>query len=801
MSSLRPAAVQSVAFVGNYPPRQCGLATFTHDVCSAVAERYPSTSCWVCAVTDANQSYEYPLPVRFELAEQEQASYLRAAEFLNLSNVDVVCIQHEYGIYGGEAGAYILDLARAVQAPIVTTLHTILDQPTCVQDRILRELTALSDRVVVMSEHASALLQSTYGVPIGKIDLIPHGIPDMPFVDSSFYKDQLGVEGRFVLLTFGLLSSNKGIEHVIEALPDILCEFPNVVYLVLGVTHPNVLRTEGEAYRNRLKARVEELGLQDAVQFHDRFVEIEELKEFIAAADMYVTPYLNPSQITSGTLAYAFGCGKAVVSTPYLHAVELLAGDNGVLVPFADPKSIAQAVLGLLRDDCRRHAMRKRAYLLGREMIWSEAAAHYVASFEHARRGTSASVAPAAAKRPGNECGRPLPRLRLDHLRRMTDSTGLVQHARFALPHYPEGYCTDDNARALALAVTLDAIFLESGDVAAEGVSARDLINTYASFLNAAFNPETRQFRNFMSYDRQWLDKRGSDDCQGRSMMALGTCIAQSSSPDLRQWAAGLFQDALSTILDATSPRAWASALLGIDAYLVELSGDRAVQHVAGQLEERLMAQFHAAKSSGWPWFEDTLAYENAILPHALIVRGIKDADMLSVGLQSLQWLILQQTSSEGNFQPIGSSGFYPRGGERAQFDQQPIEAAGMVSACLAAFQVTQDPYWSEQARIAFAWFLGHNDIGIAPYDAFTGGCRDGITVDRANRNQGAESTLAYLSARAQMEVLESLQIPSGRLRFSSDGLHLPAHGIGDSVAFAVVKNGKAPARPMPIAS
>jgi len=755
MKAPRPAqvkaspgqSVESIAFVGNYPPRHCGIATFTHDIRMAVAERYPRTKCGVMAVNDPGEHYQYPDDVTFEIEEQESASYQRAADYLNLSGVDVISIQHEFGIYGGESGSDVLDFARRVTAPIVTTLHTILERPSQQQNRVLRELTSLSDRVVVMSERARAILTSVYDVPADLIDLIPHGIPDMPFVDSSFYKDKIGVEGKFVLLTFGLLSANKGIEHVIDALPLVLKEFPDVVYIVLGATHPHVLRSDGEAYRRGLEGRVKELGLENNVLFDDRFVEIEELKEFIAAADMYVTPYLNPAQIISGTLAYSFGCGKAVISTPYLHATELLADDRGVIVPFADPGAISRAALGLLRDDSRRHAMRKRAYMMGREMIWSEVAARYMESFVMARASRSTGIIRRVSK--ADCAGDPgaLPQINLDHLRRLTDSTGLIQHARYALPHTPEGYCTDDNARALGLAVTLETLNHP------ESIAAiTDSIATYAGFVNGAFNPATEQFRNFMSYDRRWLDERGSDDCQGRAIRALGTCVAESCDADLRQWATGLFQRSVRSMLDTSSPRAWAHALLGIDSYLAALSGDRVVCKVADELEERLVTRFHDASASDWPWFEDTLSYDNAVIPHALVARGRRDLTILDRGLRSLRWLCARQTAPAGHFRPVGSDRVYPRGGERPLFDQQPIEAAGMVASCLAAFDATGDSFWDGQARNAFEWFHGHNDLGLAIYDSATGGCRDGLSVDRVNRNMGAESTLAYLCARVQME-------------------------------------------------
>ena len=377
--------ISKIAFLGDYLPRRCGIATFTSDLLTAVATEFPDRQCFAVPVNDIEGGYDYPAQVRFEIEEQDLASYRRAVDFLNISNVDVVCVQHEFGIFGGSSGSHVLALLRELKTPVVTTLHTLLRDPTNEQRRVMRELIARSTRLVVMAERGRQMLLDIYQAPAAKIDLIPHGIPDMPFVDPNFYKDQFGVEGKMVLLTFGLLSPNKGIENVLNALPEILAEFPDVVYIVLGATHPNLLREQGEAYRLSLERLAKKNKVQKNVIFYNRFVELEELKEFIGTADIYITPYLNEAQITSGTLAYTFGAGKAVVSTPYWHAAELLAEDRGVLVPFGDAKAIAREVVGLLRDEMRRTVIRKNAYKLGREMIWSSVAKLYMKSFESAR--------------------------------------------------------------------------------------------------------------------------------------------------------------------------------------------------------------------------------------------------------------------------------------------------------------------------------------------------------------------------------------------------------------------------------
>jgi len=742
--------VKKIAFLGDYLPRICGIATFTHDLRQALNEEYPETESFVAPVNDLTEGYDYPAEVRFEFSENDLDSYRRTADYLNFSNSDVVCLQHEYGIYGGPAGSFILALLRDLRIPVVTTLHTILEKPSADQRRVLQELVTLSARLVVMSEHGAKMLREIYEVPRSKIDLIPHGILDMPFVDSNFYKDQFGVEGKHVLLTFGLLSPNKGIENVLAALPEVIKSIPNLVYIILGATHPNLLREHGEAYRLSLERLAQELGIRRHVSFYNRFVEQEELKIFLGVTDLYITPYQNAAQTTSGTLAYAFGCGKAVISTPYWHAEELLGDGRGVLVPFGDSKAMADAIIGLLLDDTRRHAMRKRAYLLGREMVWSKTAQHYMASFENARRNPTSQSIRRLRVRTLEEERLELPHLRLDHLTRLSDSTGIFQHAIYSLPDFNHGYCTDDNARALIVTVLLEEMELE-------GRELHRLAEIYASFMQYAFDPVSSRFRNFMSYERRWLETQGSEDSQGRALWALGTCAGRSKHRDLQAWAAQLFERALPSALDASSPRAWAFALLGIYEYFRRLSGDRMAAQTRDLLTLRLVDLFDRCATDDWPWFEKSLSYANARLSQVLIMHGrwADSPKCLEIGLRSLRWLVSVQKAPRGHFRPIGSAGFYTRGGVPAEFDQQPIEAHGIISACLEAYHATNDSYWHEQACIAFEWFLGRNDLGLSLYDSKTGGCCDGLHIDRVNQNQGAESTLAYLISLSEMQRLE----------------------------------------------
>ena len=744
--------VRKIAFVGNHLPRKCGIATFTSDLLAAVAAAHPQSQCFSVSVNDIQGGYEYPEVVRFEIEEQDLSSYLRAADFLNISNVDIVCLQHEFGIFGGPAGGHILALLRELRMPVVTTLHTLLREPKAEQRRVMQELVALSTRLVVMAERGRQMLQEIYQAPPAKIDLIPHGIPDVGFVDPTDFKDQFGVEGRVVLLTFGLLSPNKGIEYVLNALPHILAEFSNVVYIVLGATHPNELREHGEAYRLSLEILAKKNKLEKNVIFYNRFVELEHLKEFIGAADFYITPYLNEAQITSGPLAYTFGAGKVVISTPYWHAAELLTEDCGVLVPFGDAPAIAREVIDLLRDDTRRHAIRKNAYKLGREMVWSNVARLYMRSFELSQIEGTARSRKSLATKTLDQKPRELPELKLSHLSRMTDSTGIFQHAILSIPNFSEGYCTDDNARAFILAVLLS----ELGE---EPERVRTLATTYAAFLHHAFDLRVKRFHNHLSFDRRWLDEQGSEDCQGRALWALGVGVGRSPYRSFQIMAGQLFALALPALTELTSPRAWAFGLIGIHEYLRRLSGDSLVNQTRETLTSRLMELFERTAQPDWPWFQEDLTYDNAKLPHALILTGRTTGQqaVLERGLQALRWLTELQISEKGHFRPIGTNGFYRRGGMRANFDQQPIEAQAMVSACLEAYRATSDLWWYEQAQRAFDWFIGWNDLGLELCSPKTGGCRDGLHVDRVNRNQGAESTLAFLLSLAEMRLAQNM--------------------------------------------
>jgi glycosyltransferase involved in cell wall biosynthesis len=755
-----------IAFVGNYLPRQCGIATFTTDLCNAVAAEFGSDRLFAIPVNDPDSAYDYPQQVRLELEQEDLASYERAAEFLNFNGNDLVCIQHEYGIYGGVAGQYILTLLRKLKMPVVTTLHTVLREPDEDQRMVLEEVARLSDRVIVMSEQAAQFLIEIYGVPSGKIDVIPHGAPDVQFMDPNYFKDQFGVEGKSVLLTFGLLSPNKGIENVIRALPGILARHPNVVYIVSGVTHPHVRRREGERYRKELIALAEELGVSSNLILVNRFVSAEELVEHVGAADIYITPYRQEAQIVSGTLAIALGAGKAIISTPYWHAKELLADKRGVIVPFEDPAAIGEAVLRLLDNDGERHAMRKRAYLHSRETIWPMAAQKYMASFQRAR--FERTLRPRATHKDdvAMDASNYLPALITDHIFRMTDDTGMLQHAIFSVPNSSEGYTTDDNARALIVSTLLD-----ESPANGAGYLFANLSHRYLAFLWLAFNHDTGRFRNFLSYDRRWLEDCGSDDSHGRALWSLGNVLGRSRNAGLRGAAGRLFEAAVPATLRFTSPRAWAYCILGMQAYLDWFPGDRVIQGARNTLANRLLDIYERTHSSSWRWFEKSLSYSNARLSQALILAGWRSDNqrMIEAGMDSLKWLVAEQHRDDAEvFVPIGSNGFFVEGSDKARFDQQPVEACATISACLEVYRLTEEGLWFEEAQRVFRWFLGKNDLQVPLYDTTTGGCRDGLHPDRINENQGAESTLSFLMARLEMHEAKVTNARERHLEMSS---------------------------------
>jgi glycosyltransferase involved in cell wall biosynthesis len=743
-------ALDRIAFIGNSLPRRCGIATFTTDLQQAVAAADPDLATSIVAMNDGD-GYDYPGSVGFQIQDDQVQDYARAADFLNDGRFDVVSLQHEFGIFGGEAGAHVARLLPRLTMPVVTTLHTVLSEPSTAQRSVMERIVDASSRVVVMAEKGRDLLRSIYRLPADKIEVIAHGIPDFAFVEPDAAKARLGFAGRSVILTFGLLSPNKGIEVMIDAMPSILRRRPDAVYVILGATHPHLVREQGEAYRTGLQNRVHELGIEDHVVFLDQFVNRETLLGFIAMCDVYVTPYLNEAQMTSGTLAYSFGLGKAVVSTPYWHAQELLADGRGVLVPFSDVVATGNEIASLLTDTPRRQAMRRRAYVSSRSMTWEQTAKRYLATFEAARRGRVLNVIAGSAQTKLLLQAAAPPELRAEHLHCMCDDTGLFQHAVHSVPDRMHGYCVDDNARALLLACVLGS--------AGEPRLPEPLTARFASFVQHAWNPQARRFRNFMSFDRRWLEEVGSEDSHGRTLWALGECALSDISSSRRRWAAALFAEALPMVESFSSPRAWGFALLGLDAYCAVVAAPSSTTQLRSLLADRLLALLSAVERPGWVWFEEGLSYDNARLPQALIATGLsmQVPGYVAAGMRSLRWLASLQTTPAGLFRPVGSDSFSDRLSAPKAFDQQPLEATATISACLAAWRADGDPQWRAEAARAFAWFMGENDLSIPLVDSETGACRDGLHRDRPNENRGGESVVSYLLSLAEIRQLSRI--------------------------------------------
>jgi glycosyltransferase involved in cell wall biosynthesis len=745
------SALSRVAFIGNSLPRRCGIATFTTDLQQAVAKSPAAVETCIVAMTDHDNAYDYPSAVRLQINDGRLDDYERAATFLNAGQFGAVSLQHEFGIFGGEAGGYIMTLLARLTMPVVTTLHTVLAQPAPAQRGVLERVIASSSRVIVMADKGRELLRSVYRVPAEKIEVIPHGTPDVAFVEPDEGKAAYGFAGRAVILTFGLLSPSKGIEVMIDAMPAILRRRPDAVYVVLGATHPNLVREKGEAYREALVARVRALGITEHVVFLDQFVDQATLLGFIAMSDVYVTPYLNEAQMTSGTLAYSFGLGKPVVSTPYWHARELLADGRGMLVPFGDAIAIGNAIAELLTDDARRRAMRERAYASSRSMTWGRIAERYLSAFESARRSHRLRiVARPGVSEPAREA-QAQPAMPLGHFRSLCDDTGLFQHALHCVPDRSHGYCTDDNARALLVACALSR--------PGERSLTEAMTGRFAAFLQHAWNPQRRRFRNFLGFDRRWLEEQGSEDSHGRALWALGECARSGQSSSLQRWAMGLFAEALPAVEGFDSPRAWSFALLGLDAYCAAVAEDAGARKLRSLLADRLVGLLAAVETNDWVWFEEQLAYDNARLPQALIVTGraTGSARHVEAGLRSLRWLMALQTSSGGFFRPIGSKSFGARRTQPLPFDQQPLEATASISACLAAWRADGEATWKAEAARAFAWFFDSNDLSLPLVDPETGSCRDGLHPDRANENRGGESVVSYLLSLAEMRQLARL--------------------------------------------
>jgi glycosyltransferase involved in cell wall biosynthesis len=725
-------------FVGNYLPRNCGIATFTYDLSHAIGNEIGASSFGVIAINNIPEGYDYPKEVVFEIQQNKIQDYRLAAEYINLSGIDLVCLQHEFGIFGGPEGRYIIHFLANLKKPVVTTLHTVLKTPSAGYRQGLLEVARFSHALVVMSRMAEDILREVYDIPPEKIHFIPHGVPDVPFIDPNFYKDKFQVEGRLVLLTFGLLNPNKGIENVLEALPAVIQQYPNVAYIILGATHPEVKRVQGDEYRISLQRLVRKLGLEQHVLFYNRFVDLEELCEFIGACDIYITPYLNQEQIVSGTLAYAVGMGKAVVSTPYWYAQELLAEGRGRLVEFGNIKELGQTLIELIKNEVERHQMRKKAYELGRKMIWKEVAREYLKVFEKAITGYRA-IPP--DKNLIRQMLPPLslPEVRLDHLLRLTDNTGIMQHATRGIPDRRYGYSTDDIGRALVVILMHYQQFQEPGVLS--------LAEIYLSFLSHAQLDDGR-FHNFMDYSRHFLDEVGSEDTLGRALWGLGYAVMAGHNEGFRTLARELFEKGNNAAHRLTFPRAMAYAICGLYYYLQHYPGATAMKRTLQALADNLVGLYEKNREEGWFWLEPFLTYANAKIPHSLLLAycALNHDRYLWVGKESLDFLTHTLYNGE-YFDLIGNQGWYYKGKKRALYSQQPIDAGYLVEAYVTAYEITKQEDYRQWALTAFEWFLGRNRLGIPLYDFSRAACYDGLDSHGINVNQGAESIICFLLA------------------------------------------------------
>ncbi|MEJ7582849.1 MAG: glycosyltransferase family 4 protein [Acidimicrobiales bacterium] len=736
--------------IGTAPPRRCGIATFTDDLRSALAAREPSNPPFQIALTDVGSGYDYGPDVLFDIGAAQLGDYRSAAEFIERSGVDVVCVQHEFGIFGGPSGRHLNELLDHVQAPVVTTLHTVLARPPAALRQVTRELAERSDRLIVLADRAVDLLADVYGVDGDRVKMIPHGVPDLPFADPCRPKTAIGAEGRTVLMTFGLLGPDKGIEVALDALPSVVADHPDVLYIVLGATHPEIVRHHGEQYREQLTAQVAHLGLQDHVLFENRYVDLNVLCRYLAATDLYITPYHGIEQIVSGTLAYAVGLGCGVVSTPYPYAEELLGDGRGRLVPFDDPEALAQALQELIGDRPARERMQRRAYDHARSMTWPAVADAYADAFREVCGSQGEAAFPRLA--PASARTRRLPAPNFSFLRALTDDTAIFQHTRHGVPDRVHGYCTDDVGRALVAAIrgTL------RGDAQASA-----LVPTYLSFLSSAARDDGT-FENLMGFDRRFIPLTDSEDTLGQAVWGLGTVAGAGTDRSWRAVATELVERALPAVSRLHHTRAVAYAVCGLQPYLERNGGVLAARRTLRGLGQGLADRAYEHSGPGWTWFDDVLTYGNAKVPEALMLaaHACGRDDWRRTGLATLDFL-LDATVVDERFDFVGNDGWYRRGGPRAHFGQQPLEAGYTAEACMLAYRLTGHSRYRQLADLAVRWLLGANRLGQALYDPATGRCRDGLDRHGVSANSGAESVISALLGFLAVPVDPEIHQPS----------------------------------------
>lgn len=720
----------TIVFLSTFPPRECGIATFTQDLSSAFDKRFnPITRSRVAAINETPSSfYNYPPRTIEQVAAAAPDDYRRLGERLNRrGDVKLINIQHEFGIFGGKWGHHLIPFLQVIKKPLVTTFHSVIPEPDSLLRRVVRLLGEKSKAVIVMNHLSKKVLESDYQIPSAKINFIPHGIPGTPYEPSDKYKEALGFRGRLVISTFGMLSPDKGIEYGIRALKSLVNQFPNLLYLVIGATHPVVRRRKGESYRNSLMKAVEELGLKNNVKFYNKYLHLEEIINYLKATDIYLYPLLNPKQSVSGTLSYALGCGRPAVATATAYAKHLVTPDLGFLVDFKKPQEIARALKTLIEDEKLRERMGREAYAATRQMTWPNVANQYFEVYS--------KIADLKAEE------RKLPEIKFDHLLRLTDNFGVFQHARFSQPIKRFGYTTDDNARALIAAVKYFAL--------SQRTELLRLIKIYLGFLKFT-QRDDGSFHNVVNVKKE-TDGSAIEDVQGRAIWALGFAAANDSLPqEIKKAARELYRKAVKGAAHLRAPRAIAFALTGLYHYEKSFRGKLDLVNL---LARRELNYFRTTASPRWPWFENQFTYSNSKIPECLLYAYdlTKNPAYLKIAEKTLGFLS-KITFEKNHYSPIGERGWYYQGGERAYFDQQPEDTASMVETKIAAYRITGRRRYLDEALTAFHWFLGKNHLRQMVYDEATGGSYDGLSEARLNLNQGAESTIAYLLSRLSLE-------------------------------------------------
>ncbi|MDD3078088.1 MAG: glycosyltransferase family 4 protein [Paludibacter sp.] len=725
-----------IAFIGTYVPRECGIGTFTHNLYNSVLKNIESkkkiNTGFVVALNDNDLTYKYPEEVKLTIKQDYQSDYIEAVKYINLSGADLCILEHEFGIFGGESGVYILPLLYRLEIPLIVTLHTVLKNPSYNEKAVLQEICKMAQKIVVMSHKAIEFLTEVYQVPIEKIALIEHGVPNIHFTPEAA-KKEFKLENKKVLLTFGFVGRNKGIETVIKALPKIVEKYPNVVYIVLGKTHPNVIRHSGEEYRIYLMRLVNSLHLEKNVVFLNEFIDEQDLFKYLYASDIYITPYVNEAQITSGTLSYAVGVGTAVISTPYWHAEELLADGRGLLFNFNDYEELSTIINDLLGHPVKMIGLKKQAADYGKNITWPKIGDRYL---ELAQTVLTAQLT-ASEKKEVELDLLALPPFSLAHINRLTDDTGIIQHAKFGIPNLKEGYCLDDNSRALLMVLMAYEQMKDK--------RALELSPIYLSYIHYLQNTDGT-FRNFLSFSRKYLDEVGSEDSFGRTIWALGYLLYKAPNDAYYQTGRLIFFNALPNFEKLKSIRGIANTMIGICFYLKNNPSDDSMTERLRNMANILVKHYNENQSSEWQWFESLLAYDNGILPLALLhsAQILNDSKITKVAIESMNFLT-KHTLKDNYLSIIGNEKWFKKEGERSVFAQQPIDAMASILMYHQAFHLTKDKEYLNKLYTSFLWFLGENDLRMSLYDFETQGCCDGFENYGVNRNQGAESSLAYL--------------------------------------------------------